>query len=59
MSRPSTYFMHDQVRHRVARIMHGHDRRPMAASPVWPLITLTTLIAALTIINVLTAIPGP
>lgn len=55
MSRPIPYFMKDQVRHRVARIMRDHDRSPMAA-PVWPLVVA---IAALTFINVLTAIPKP
>lgn len=59
MTRPSPYFMHDQARRRVARIMRDYDRRPMVetigASPVWPLIAL---IAALTFINVLSAIPG-
>ena len=54
MTRQSAYFMHDQVRHRVAHIMRGRDRRPEAASSVWPLLAL---IAALTLINVLTAMP--
>ena len=56
MPRSSAYFMHDQVRRRVARIMDDRTRRTTAALPVWPLITL---IAALTVINLLTTIPGP
>jgi hypothetical protein len=56
MTRPSPYFMHDQARHRVARIMRGQHRSTPAASPVWPLIAI---IAALTAVNVLTAMPKP
>ncbi|NIM26824.1 MAG: hypothetical protein GTO67_04830 [Gammaproteobacteria bacterium] len=56
MNRPSPYFMHDQARHRVARIMRGHDRRPLAVTSVWPVIAV---IAALTLINVLSAMPAP
>lgn len=56
MPRPSPYFMHDQARHRVARIMRARRRPPLAPSPVWPLIAL---IAALTLINVLTMLPRP
>lgn len=56
MTPHSPYFMHDQVRHRVAHIMRGHHRRSLADSSLWPLIAL---VAALTLINVLTAIPTP
>lgn len=54
MTHPSPYFMHDQVRHRVAHIMRGHGRPTALASPVWPLIVV---IAALTLVNLVTAIP--
>jgi hypothetical protein len=56
MTQPSPYFMHDQVRHRVAHIMRGHSRPAALASPVW---TLIVVIAALTLVNVVSvsAIP--
>jgi hypothetical protein len=54
MTQPSAYFMHDQVRHRVAHIMRGHNRPRALTSPVWPLIAV---IAALTLVNVVSAIP--
>ena len=54
MTRPSPYFMQDQIRHRVAHIMRGQNRPKTLASPVWPLIAV---IAALTFLNVATAIP--
>lgn len=59
MTRPSPYFMHDQVRHQVAHIMHSRARHALpgaTTSPVWPLIVV---IAALTFLNVMTAIPQP
>ena len=56
MPRPAPYFMHDQARHRVARLMGESSGGSPTAPLVWPLITL---IAALTVINILTAIPGP
>ncbi len=55
MTRPSPYFMHDQVRHRVRLIMGGY--RPPAAltdSVVWPLIAA---VCALTFLNVMTVMP--
>ncbi len=54
MTRPSPYFMHDQVRHRVRRIMGGYQRPATLAFPVWPLIAA---ICALTFLNVMTTIP--
>ena len=54
MSRPSPYFMHDQVRHRVRLIMAGCDRPAALASPVWPLIAA---VCALTFLNVMTGMP--
>ncbi len=54
MTRPSPYFMHDQVRHRVRLIMHGDERPAALASPVWPLIAA---IGALTFLNVMAAMP--
>ena len=54
MTRQSPYFMHDQVRHRVALIMRSQNRPATLASPVWPLIAV---IAALTFLNVMSAIP--
>jgi hypothetical protein len=54
MTRPSPYFMHDQVNHRVAHIMRGHRPSKTLTSPVWPLIVV---IAALTLVNVVTTIP--
>ena len=54
MTRPSRYFMHDQVRHRVRCIMRGHVRSATLASPVWPLIAA---VCALTFLNIMTAIP--
>lgn len=60
MTPPSPYFMHDQVRHRVAHIMRANSRNSRnsrsgaLASPVWPLIAV---IVALTFVNVMTAIP--
>ena len=56
MTRPTPYFMQDQIHHRVALIMGGQDRQEtLASSPVWPLIAV---IAALTFLNVATAIPA-
>lgn len=56
MSHQTPYFMHDQARHRVARLMAGHaGRRQTLASPVWPLLAV---VAALTIINVVAALPA-
>ena len=52
MNHPSPYFMHDQMRGRVAHIMRAHARRPEQPSPIWPLIAL---IALLTFINVFAA----
>ena len=55
MTRPSPYFMHDQVRHRVRLIMGGY--RPPGAltdSVVWPLIAA---VCALTFLNVMTVMP--
>ncbi len=55
MTRPSPYFMHDQVRHRVRLIMGGYERpATLVAFPVWPLIAA---ICALTFLNVMTTIP--
>ena len=54
MTRPSPYFMHDQVRHRVRLIMHGHNQPATLASPVWPLIAV---VCALTFLNIMTAMP--
>jgi hypothetical protein len=54
MKRPSPYFMHDQVRHRVAQIMRGYDRTALISSPMWPVITV---IAVLTLINVMSVMP--
>lgn len=54
MSQSTPYFMHDQMRDRVAHIMHAHSRTHAEPSPVWPVIAL---IALLTCINVLAAIP--
>ncbi len=54
MTRPSPYFMHDQVRHRVRLIMRSYDRPATFASPVWPLIGA---VCALTFLNVMTTIP--
>ncbi len=54
MTRPSPYFMHDQVRHRVAHLMRAFDRPTLARSPVWPIIGV---IAVLTLINVMSVIP--
>ena len=54
MSHSSTYFMHDQMRNRVAHIMRARSSPRVQPSPIWPLIGL---IALLTVINVLTAIP--
>lgn len=59
MTRQSPYFMHDQVRHRVAHIMRSRARPGQpgaAASPMWPLLVV---IAALTFLNVMSAIPQP
>lgn len=53
MRHQSAYFMHDQARHRVARLMAGPRRSPLSA-PVWPLLAL---VAALTVVNVVTALP--
>jgi hypothetical protein len=54
MTRPSAYFMHDQVQQRVALIMRGHKRSPAVSSPIWPLIVV---IGTLTLVNLATAIP--
>lgn len=55
MTRPSPYFMHDQMRHRVAHLMQSRARRPgTTAAPLWPLIVV---IAALTFLNFMSAIP--
>ena len=54
MTRQSPYFMHDQVEHRVAQIMRGYTRPAPFSSPVWPLLVV---IATLTLLNVVTAIP--
>ncbi len=54
MTRPTPYFMHDQVRHRVALIMRGQSKATSLASPVWPLIVV---VSVLTFINILTAVP--
>ncbi len=54
MTRPSPYFMHDQVRHRVRFIMRSRDRPATLASPVWPLIAI---VCALTFLNIMTAMP--
>ena len=55
MRRQTPYFMQDQARHRVARLMGGRaaPTTPLT-SPVWPLLAV---VAALTIINVATALP--
>ena len=50
----SPYFMHDQVRHRVAQIMRAHRRPTALTSPVWPLLVVA---ATLTLLNIVTAIP--
>jgi hypothetical protein len=55
MTRPGPYFMHDQVRHRVRLIMGGYQRPAALASPVWPLIAA---VCALTLLNVMTAVPA-
>ena len=55
MTPPTPYFMQDQIRHRVALIMGGQNRQKTLASPVWPLIAV---IAALTFLNVASAIPA-
>ena len=54
MMHSSPYFMQDQVRHRVAHIMRGHRRPAVLLSPVWPLVAIIT---ALTIVNVMSALP--
>ena len=54
MNHPTPYFMHDQARHRVARLMAGRGRPTPLASPVWPLLAVVTV---LTVINVVTALP--
>lgn len=54
MTHSSPYFMHDQMRDRVAHIMRAGTRRQRQPSPVWPLVAL---IALLTFINVLAALP--
>ena len=55
MRRQTAYFMHDQARHRVARLMAGRaDQQASLTSPVWPLLAV---VATLTLINVLTALP--
>lgn len=54
MNHPTPYFMHDQARHRVARLMAGRARPRTLASPIWPLLAVVTV---LTVINVVTAIP--
>lgn len=54
MTRSNPYFMHDQVRHRVAHIMRGRRRPAALVSPVWPLVAI---IVALTFLNVMTATP--
>ena len=56
MTRPSPYFMRDQVRHRVRLIMRGHHRPATLAFPLWPLIAA---VCALTFLNVITAMPQP
>ena len=56
MTRPSPYFMHDQIRHRVRLIMRGHHRQATLASPVWPLIAA---VCALAFLNIIIAIPQP
>lgn len=54
MTPPNPYFMHDQVRHRVAQIMRGYDRTAPLNSPIWPVIAI---IAVLTFINVMAVMP--
>lgn len=60
MSRQSAYFMHDQVRHRVAQLTAASARRPLPgavlASPVWPLLAV---VVALTAVNLVAAFPAP
>ena len=52
MSHSSPYFMHDQMRDRVAHIMRARAYRRAQPSSVWPLIAL---IALLTFVNVVAA----
>ena len=54
MRQSTTYFMHDQARHRVARLMAGRGRPRAMASPIWPLLAV---VSVLTVINVVTALP--
>ena len=54
MTHSNPYFMQDQVRHRVAHIMRGYRRPAALLSPVWPLVAI---IAALTVVNVMSALP--
>ena len=54
MTRPSPYFMHDQVRHRVRLIMGGSQRPAALTGSLWPLIAA---VCALTVLNVMTAMP--
>ncbi len=56
MTRSSPYFMHDQVRYRVRHIMRARHRPAALASPVWPLIAV---VFALTLVNVMIAMPQP
>lgn len=56
MTHSSPYFMHDQMRNRVSHIMHARIRPRPHPSPIWPLVAL---IALLTLINVVAAIPTP
>lgn len=54
MTRPSPYFMHDQVRHRVRLIMGGYRRPAALTDSLWPLIAA---VCALTLLNVMAAMP--
>lgn len=55
MRQQTAYFMHDQAHHRVARLMAGRaGRQAPLASPVWPLLAV---VATLTLINVIAALP--
>jgi len=54
MRHPTPYFMHDQARHRVARLMAGRSSPRTMASPIWPLLAVVTVLTA---INLATALP--
>ena len=56
MAHPATYYMRDQVRHRVRDIMRA-DPGGSEAPRLWPAAAL--VLAALTVANALLAVPSP